>query len=235
MKLAFWTPAARAFSAPFTEALARSVELTVVTSEAAHRPPVELDVYHVANDAAHGFVYRALLERPGLVLLESWELQALVFAETAGRGAPRDFLREARRERGESGAFIARQILRGWGGALTPLLPLNQRVIESAVALATTQQGIRARAQARLAGRPSDTLALDAATAGAAADALVRLARGALALLPEHTRALEGARALEHTPLGRGLAELRSRARELGLGELPRGLSPRIAALLPDR
>jgi hypothetical protein len=237
VKLALWTPrATHGWPAWLASRLEREMALVVVVGEPTRRPEVDLDLYHVANDPAHGFVYRAVLQRPGVVLLESWNLHALVFAETAGRGETAAYLREARRERGETGAFVARQVLRGLGGALPELLPLNDRVLESAVALVAAHEDIRVRAAARLGDRLS--LALPLGVVGpeddaAAVDALLALARRAVADLPARARELNIDGALERTALGRALLELRPRAHELGLAGLPNGAKTRLAALLP--
>jgi hypothetical protein len=236
VKLALWAPAPlQGLAARVADALALSAELVVVTAEPRSRPEVDLDLYHVANDAAHAFVYRGLLERPGLVVLENWGLHALVFAATAASGAPAVYLCEARRERGETGAFIARQVLRGLGGALAQLLLLNGRVLDASVALMAASEDVRARAAAGLGGRPARSFpppegsAPDARTS----ELLLELAREAVVRLPAHARALAEQRALDETLRGRALLELRPAARELGLLELPRDAAARITALLP--
>ena len=237
MKLALWTPrAAQGWPARLAPRLERHAALVVVAGEPRRRPEVDLDLYHLANDPVHGFVYRAVLQRPGLVVLESWNLHALVYAETAGRGETGAYLREARRERGETGAFVARQVLRGLGGALPELLPLNDRVLESSVALVATLEDVRARAAACLGERPSLTLPLGEGNPehdAAAVETLLALVHRAIAGLPARARELGAERALERTPRGRALLELRPRAHELGLAGVPAGVKTRLAALLP--
>ncbi|MGE5125558.1 MAG: hypothetical protein ACM3PV_04660 [Betaproteobacteria bacterium] len=234
MRLALWTPRpARGWLAGVVPQLERAARLVVVADESRPRPQVDVDLYHVANDPAHGFVYRALLERPGLVVLEDWRLHELVLAETAGRGDPDAYRREARRSRGATGEFIARQVLRGLGGELPSLLALNERVLEASLALAVTRAGDLPRAAACVAGRPFVQLPLGAGDAGPAAAALIALAREALPRLPAALRAARLRQAAEATPLGRALGELRPLARELGLAELPPGSVGRVAALLP--
>jgi len=121
----------------------------------------DLDLYHVADDPAHGFVYRALGQRPGLVLLADWSLRHLVRAETAGRGDLTTYLAEARRAHGDTGAFIGRQEASGLGGELSTLLVLNDRVLEASLGLVAFTESVRARAAARLPGRPVVHLPLD--------------------------------------------------------------------------
>lgn len=234
MKLALWTPRPQqGWPARITAWLASRLELAVVSAEPPQRPPADLDVYHLANDATHGFVYRALLVRPGIVLLDEWNLHALVLAETAGRGDVEAYRREARRERGATGGFVAGQVLQGTGGALPQLLPLNGRVLDASVALVTTSEEVRGRATRRLGGRPLLSLAAgDEAAVEHTLGALLEIARGGRSRLAERTRALGEERALTPTPLGRALAELRPRAHDVGLPELPDGVRDRVAALL---
>ncbi len=185
VRLALWTPRpARGWLSGVVPELERAARLVVVADEPRPRPQVDLHVYHVANDPAYGFVYRALLGEPGLVVLEDWKLHELVLAETAGRGDLAAYRREMRRAHGPTGAFVARQVLRGLGGELTSLLALNERVLEASLALVVKQAGDLPRAAARAAGRPLVHLPLDARDAARAAGALVALAREALPRLP---------------------------------------------------
>jgi hypothetical protein len=157
LKLALWSPRVRSgWVAALRPFLERGADLRLVPESAAAAPPdADLHLYDVADDPAHGYVYRALARRPGVVVLASWSLHRLVHAETAGRGDVAAYLREARRAHGEKGTFVARQVLRGLGGTLLPtLLPLNDRVLESSVGLVAPSENIRARASARLPGRP---------------------------------------------------------------------------------
>jgi hypothetical protein len=128
--------------------------LDVVDGEPLSAPEVDLDIYHVADDPAHAFVYRALRRRPGLVVLEEWNLHRLVHGATAGRGDEDAYRREARRCHGPLGSFCAQQVLEGRGGRLPSLLTLNQRVLEAASALVATSRLLQARAAAHLRGRP---------------------------------------------------------------------------------
>ncbi len=238
MRLALWTPRpAHGWLGGVLPELERTVSLAVVASEPDPRPDVDLDLYHVANDVAHGFVYRALRERPGLVLLEEWALHALVFAETAGRGDTDGYRREARRSRGPTGEFVARQVLRGLGGELPSLLPLNDRVLEACLALVARREGDLPLAQAALGGRRVVHLPFDRGAVEEDALALVALAREAAPRLDAALQAARRSRALEDTALGRALGELRPFARELGLTELGPGVVARVAPVFrgPDR
>lgn len=236
MRVAFWTPLPQAaWVTALAAELGREMDLVLVAAEPPERPPVELDLYHIAGSPAHGFVYGALLRRPGIVLLAEWGLHALVHAETAGRGDTVGYRREARRCHGDTGAFVARQVLGGLGGALPALVAMNQRVLDASLALVAFDADVARRAGERLVGRPVLHVPLDRPGAtdepGALAQALRTLV---LELGPraEPERCKVAARdAQESSLLGSALAELRWTARELGLVELPADIEPLVAAL----
>jgi len=238
MTLALWTPTP---AAPWARALATALgeALEVVAAAPAARPAVELDLYHVAGRPEHGFVYRALLDRPGVVLLAEWNLHALVHAETAGRGDAAAYLREARHAHGDRGVFVARQVLLGLGGALTALLPLNQRVLEHALAVAASSDDLRELAVARGAGTPVVHIALEPPASDSAAPgtrpepvaALLDLLQRTAASAPAERDAIAERVRAEATARGGALDELRWSARELGLGEPPADAVALVAAL----
>jgi len=237
VRVALWTPAPdAAWVRSLSAQLGSDLELALVSAEPPERPSVEIDLYHVAGSPAHGFVYRALLERPGIVLLAEWGLHALVHAETAGRGDADAYRREARRAHGDTGAFVARQVLGGLGGALPDLVAMNQRVLDASLALVAFDAEVARRAAERLPGRPVLHLPLDRPGAG---DEPAALARALLTLLLElgpraelERRELTARDAQEGSLLGSALAELRWTARELGLAELPADIEPLVATLL---
>jgi hypothetical protein len=114
----------------------------------------DLDVYHVGNSPAHAFVYRAALRRPGVVVLHDWSLHQLVLCETVERGDVSSYLREMRRAHGETGSFVGRQVARALGGTLLPaLFPLNERVLEGALAVVTLSRAMAGRVARALPGR----------------------------------------------------------------------------------
>lgn len=242
MRVALWTPApVGAWASALVAALRPELEVVLLSAEPPASERAELDLYHVMDSPAHGFVYRALLRRPGIVLLGAWGLHALVHAETAGRGEPLAYRREARHAHGDTGEFVARQVLAGIGGGLPALLAVNQRVLDACLALVTFGEELRARAAPLLPGRsvlalPLDRLAAaDAAIRDPAARALSALVRE-LAPRAEALRAEIAARiAGERSPLGSALDELRWAGRELGLAELPAGTEPLVAALFARR
>jgi hypothetical protein len=233
MRLAFWTPRPGAgWVGALVPHLAREASLVLVETEPPAPPAADVHVYDVADDPVHGFVYRALRREPGIVLLEAWTLHRLVHAETAGRGDATSYRHEARRAHGETGSFVAEQVLAGRGGALPALLPLNDRVLEASLGLATTSEEIRAQACTRLAGRP--VVRLPPGDAAAAASALLRLAR---TVLRDHDQLRARARAdlgPEGTLLAFALDELRPAAHSLGLPRVPADVVPLVAGLFPE-
>ena len=151
MRVALWSPCAgRGWAAALRPYLEREVELDLLGEEPLSDPAADVHVYHLADDPAHGYVYRALLRQPGLVVLEDWGLHRLVHAEIAGRGEEAAYRREARRAHGELGAFVARQEARGLGGALpASLLVMNDRVLDAGLAFVATSEAVRSRLAAR--------------------------------------------------------------------------------------
>jgi glycosyltransferase involved in cell wall biosynthesis len=119
-------------------------------------PEADLDVYHLGNSPAHGFVYRAALRRPGVAFLHDFSLHHLVLRETVERGDRLGYLRQMRRGYGEAGSFVGRQVARGLGGELLPaLFPLNERVLDASLAVvALSARVARLAAQSLPAGRP---------------------------------------------------------------------------------
>jgi hypothetical protein len=206
--------------------------VALVPEEPASPPRADLHVYHVRDDPAHGFVYRALLREPGLVVLEDWNLHRLVHAETVGRGDLGAYRREARRAHGDTGSFVAEQVLAGRGGALASLVPLNDRVLEASLGLATTHADVRARAAARLGERPVVPLAAE--DPQAAASVLAGLSLAVHADLERLRREAAADRGPEGTLLASALDELRPAAHALGLTRVPRDVAALVASLFPE-
>jgi len=164
LRLAVWSPAPPSpsgiadYVAEQLAELNRHFEVTLISEEppaAETAPAPDLDVYHLGNSPAHGFVYRAALRRPGVVVLHDWSLHHLVLQETVERGDVPTYLREMRRAHGDKGTFLGRQIARALGGELLPALyPLNDRVLESSLGVVGLTEYVRTRAARRLPGRP---------------------------------------------------------------------------------
>jgi glycosyltransferase involved in cell wall biosynthesis len=115
----------------------------------------DLDVYHLGNSPAHGYVYRAALARPGVVFLHEWNLHHLILAETVERGNKTAYLREMRRTYGERGSFVGRQVSRALGGRMLPAsYPLFLHTHSSALAIVGLTQYICARVRQAYPDRP---------------------------------------------------------------------------------
>jgi glycosyltransferase involved in cell wall biosynthesis len=118
-------------------------------------PDADLDLYHLGNSPAHGYVYRAALRRPGVALLHEWSLHHVVLSETVERGDPAAYLRAMRRAYGETGTFVGRQVARDLGGDVLPaLFPLNEAVLERSLAVVALTEHVRARAARAVFPRP---------------------------------------------------------------------------------
>jgi glycosyltransferase involved in cell wall biosynthesis len=161
LRLAVWSPLPPSLSgiadyvAEQLPHLRRPFEVVTVSDERASPPDVDLDLYHVGNSPAHAYVYRAALARPGVVVLHDWSVHHLVLAETVERGDVAGYLREMRRAHGEAGTFVGRQVARALGGDLLPALyPLNDRLLETSLAVVGLTQYVATRARLRLRGRP---------------------------------------------------------------------------------
>jgi hypothetical protein len=212
--------------------LAREADLVVVEAAPATAVLADVHAYDVADDPAHGFVYRALRREPGVVLLQDWNLHRLVHAETAGRGDTGGYRREARRELGERGAFVAEQVLAGRGGALPALLPLNGRVYEASLGFATSSAALLRRAAPRLAGRPAVLLPPDSPEA--AARTLAALAHAVRVDAERLRREAAADLAPEGTFLALAFDELRPAARGIGLPGIPADVRALVAGLFPE-
>jgi len=125
-------------------------------------PPVDVDLYPLGNSPAHGYAYRAALDRPGVVVLHEWSLHDLVWHETVGRGDVAAYLREMRRDHGPAGTFAARQVVRGFGGDLPARFALTGRVLESSLGVVGTTRFVVEQALRRLPGRPARHIPLHA-------------------------------------------------------------------------
>lgn len=231
MRLALHSPRARSpWWAGVLARLSRDATCAVVAGEGDAAEGVA--VYDVADDPAHGFVYRALLRRPGLVVLEDWCLHRLVRAETAGRADAAAYRREARLCLGETGSFVAEQVLAGRGGALPGLLAWNERVLAAALALGTTREEVRSRAAHRLGERPVRLLPED--DTEAAGDELLGLAGEVERDADRLLRAARADCAPEGTLLGLLLDELRPAALSLGFPAVPPDVREAAAGLVPE-
>ena len=155
MRLALWSPRPdEGGLGSLVPMLTGEVSIERVERTPETPPAVDLDLFHVADDPTHAFVHHALRTRPGIVILEDWNLHRLVHAESAGSGDAAGYRREARHAHGELGAFVARQVLRGLGGRLPTLVPMNERVMAAALGVVATCAAVRDRVATRLPDRP---------------------------------------------------------------------------------
>jgi glycosyltransferase involved in cell wall biosynthesis len=178
MKLNLWSPLPPSTSgiADYVSEqlplLKRRLELTLVVEDTAlvdpallasydvrvpgRAPEAELELYHLGNSPAHGFVFQQALRRPGVVVLHDFSLHHLVLRETVERGDRAAYLREMRRAYGEVGSFVGRQVARALGGEMLPaLFPLNERLLRQSLGVVGLTEHVVARARQRLpAERP---------------------------------------------------------------------------------
>jgi hypothetical protein len=153
VRLRVWGPEPQE-SAPYLAEILPSLWRHAEIREAADEG-ADLDLYPIGNGPAFARPYQAALRRPGVVILQDWNLHALVRGETRGRGGVPGYLREMRRSGGERGTFVARQVVRGLGGDLLPaLFPLNDRLLEGSLAVVASTEHIRSRVARALPGRP---------------------------------------------------------------------------------
>ncbi len=176
MKLHVWSPLPPSpsgiadYVAEQLPLLARRVELTVVVEDAERvdaslrqscdvrsqerAGDADLDLYHLGNSPAHGFVYRRALRHPGVLVLHDFCLHHLVLHETVERGDPAAYLREMRGAYGEAGSFVGRQVARALGGELLPaLFPLSEGMLRRSLAVVGLTSFVVARAKERLPER----------------------------------------------------------------------------------
>jgi glycosyltransferase involved in cell wall biosynthesis len=104
----------------------------------AARRKARIGVYHLGNDARrHGWIVRALRNRPGVVVLHEVGLHELIASLTLGRGDTNAYLRAVERESGRETRLLAQASL---SGLLPPLwetrpldVPLLGGVLEHAL------------------------------------------------------------------------------------------------------
>ncbi len=161
MRLALWCPMPPSasgiadYAAEQLPLLRERFDVTVVGAAPVARPEADLDLYQLGNSPAHGYVYRAALERPGALLLHEWSLHHLVLSLSVEGGDTAAYLRQMRRDHGERGTFLGRQVARALGGPLWPsLLPLNDRVLRGSLAVVALTRFVADRALPRVAPRP---------------------------------------------------------------------------------
>jgi glycosyltransferase involved in cell wall biosynthesis len=101
------------YSALLLPALRRRVEVTLARPFR-RSPRADVALYHLGNNPdAHGWIYRALRRRPGLVVLHEVSLHGLVAGLTLGRGDRAAYLDAVERDAGSKGRAAAERSLAG--------------------------------------------------------------------------------------------------------------------------
>jgi glycosyltransferase involved in cell wall biosynthesis len=105
------------YSALLLPALRERIDV-VVAQPGKRAPSADVALYQIGNDPdAHGWIYDALLERPGVVVLHEYVLHHLMAGVTIGRGDGRAYLDAMERDLGVAGRLLGL-------GVLDNLLPL---------------------------------------------------------------------------------------------------------------
>ena len=117
--------------------------------------PEALPVYHIGNSPAHGFAYRAALQKPGVVVLHEWNLHELVLGFAVKANHFEDYRRQMRREHGERGSIAAETIATALGGRhWTSVFPLNADLLDASLGVVCLSGSTAARALAKGPGTP---------------------------------------------------------------------------------
>jgi glycosyltransferase involved in cell wall biosynthesis len=107
----------------------------------------DLPLYQMGNSDQHESVYAMLLRYPGVVVLHDYFLHHFIRHRTAGRGDWTSYGREMGYALGADGRQMVREVASG--AAEPPLfdVPLNQRVLDSALGLIVHSQFAAERAR----------------------------------------------------------------------------------------
>ena len=89
-------------------------------------------VYQMGNSPAHAYIYRALLEHPGVVVLHEFILHHLRIWMTLNGGRRREYVDLMERRYGEEGREAARRVMLGQFPEALFKYPLSDEVIERA-------------------------------------------------------------------------------------------------------
>jgi glycosyltransferase involved in cell wall biosynthesis len=95
--------------------------------------PFDAIVCQMGNHPVHEFVYRMLLERPGVTVLHEPWLQHFVLARTAGHGDRLAYVREMTGEYGVRGTVAAAITLASGQNRLSQNCPLIGRVVDASL------------------------------------------------------------------------------------------------------
>ncbi len=117
--------------------------------------PSEFDelLYHMGNNyEAHGYIYDALKEHPGVVVLHDYVLQGFYAEKYDATGDFETYYRLQKKYYGERGESIANNIARPetlpiWESAAAVNYPLNEDILESAKAVIVHSNFIKEKIQ----------------------------------------------------------------------------------------
>src|ERR1022692_3887348 len=144
MRVAYFSPLppARSGIADYSEALIESlkplVDLEVFSVAPAVLPPVivptdfDIALYHVGNNAWHGFVYETALRHPGVVVMHESNLHHLIADLTIKRGDWDAYVRECEYQGGQPAREFAERVRKLEVGPDYEGVPLTRRLLESA-------------------------------------------------------------------------------------------------------
>jgi glycosyltransferase involved in cell wall biosynthesis len=117
-----------------------------------HRP-YDVNLYQMGNSPLHEYIYKALLSKPGVVVLHDYILQALIHSITAARGELEHYLDEIAYSEGpQARKETKRWLLKGKGNLYT--YPLNRRIIETSWGIIVHSQCVQAKLENRGACQP---------------------------------------------------------------------------------
>lgn len=76
-----------------------------------HQNSYDIHIYHMGNNENHAYIYRSLLEYPGIVVLHEPIIHHFIFSQTAAKGRLEDYIQELTYCYGERGVEIATRAL----------------------------------------------------------------------------------------------------------------------------
>lgn len=119
-----------------------------------HRYLFDLPLYQMGNSDQHEIIYEQMTRYPGVVVLHDYFLHHFVRHHTAGRGDWVSYGREMAYSLGSDGRRLARAVRAGQAAAPLFDVPLNRRVIDSALGLIVHSEFAASRARRERPGIP---------------------------------------------------------------------------------
>ena len=122
----------------------------VAVAEPGVDPDADIALFHIGNDPhEHGWIFDALVRRPGVVVLHDFVLHHLVSGVTLARGDVEAYLRAMEREAGLVGRLLAQSVV---DGKVAPLwetrphdFPLAAEVLAHATAVVSHSRFVAER------------------------------------------------------------------------------------------